>query len=102
MGANHNGKINEALELLNDAAQHKKDEILKLVTNKYADFREAVESTKETAGEVIREGQVRVRKAAKEVDKNAHKNPWAFIGAAAGTALLLGFILGKVSNNSKE
>ena len=102
MSANHNGKINEALELLNNAAQHKKDEILKLVTNKYADFREAIESTKETAGEVIREGQVKARKAAREVDKNVRKNPWAFIGAAAGTALLLGFILGKVSNNSKE
>lgn len=98
MGANHNGKINEALELLNDAAQHKRDEIMKLVTNKYSDFREAVEATKETAGEYIHEGQVKVRKAVKDVDKRVHKNPWTFIGAAAGVALLLGFILGKSSN----
>ncbi|OGW83693.1 MAG: hypothetical protein A3C47_03175 [Omnitrophica bacterium RIFCSPHIGHO2_02_FULL_51_18] len=102
MSANHNGKINEALELLNEAAQTKKDEILKLITNKYSDFRETVEATRERAGEVIEDGiklgQVRVKKAAREMDKNVHKNPWAFIGGAAATALLLGFVLGKATN----
>lgn len=97
MSANHNGKINEALELLNEAAACKKDEIMKLITNKYSDLKGAVESTREKADEVIHEGQVRVRKAAKEMDKNVHKNPWAFIGGAAASALLLGFVLGRAS-----
>ena len=33
--------------------------------------------------------------AAKDMQKSVKKNPWAYIGAAAGVALLTGFILGK-------
>ncbi len=97
MSANHNGKINEALELLNNAARDKKEEILSLITNRYTDLKDAVETTKEKADEAIHAGQVRFKKATRDMNKKVSKDPWAFIGAAAGVALLLGFVLGKSS-----
>lgn len=103
MGANHNGntgKINGALELLNEAAKEKKDEILKRVTNKYSEFRETMEATKDRADAALHAGQVQMKKTAKEVDRKVRKNPWTFIGAGAAAALIVGFICGRSSKKS--
>ena len=104
--ANHNGKLSEALGLLNDAAKHKKEEIQKLLSNKYSDIRQALqekveegvegfEEFKEKAADAIHDGRVRAKKVVRETDKEVHKNPWKYIGIAVGSALLLGFIMGR-------
>jgi ElaB/YqjD/DUF883 family membrane-anchored ribosome-binding protein len=40
------------------------------------------------------------RVAAKKVDRELHKNPWAFVAAASLFGLLLGFILGNSRRRS--
>ena len=105
---NHNGKISEALALLNEAAKDKKEEVQKLLSSKYKDIREVLEERleesrekfgqfRETTQEAIHEGQVRVKKAAREADKEVHSNPWKYIGIAAGCALVAGFFMGRSS-----
>ncbi len=105
---NHNGKIAEALTLLNEAAKQKKEEVQKLLSHKYSDIRnvleekieegrEKFEEFKEAAEDVIHDGQVRLKKASREADREVHKNPWKYLGIAAGCALVAGFLMGRAS-----
>ncbi len=81
---NHNNrKFEEALQLLNDAAREKKEDIQKLVGEKYEHLREAIDTGRERAVEVF-----------EEVDEQVKKNPWPYMGGVALGSLLLGFILG--------
>lgn len=106
---NSNRKIDEALQLLNEAAKDKKEELRRLLGEKYTTIKEALTevalNNKEVVGNVrrftqdaIEEGQERFGKAVDEIDGEVRKNPWPYIGGAAAAALLLGFILG----NSKR
>ena len=65
---NGSAKIEKAIHLLSQAAEAKKDEITG-----------ALEATGE------------------HVQKAVRKNPWTFIGAAAATTVVLGFVLGRLS-----
>ena len=47
--------------------------------------------------EAIYEGSEKAKDTAITVNRQAHKNPWAFIGGAALGALLVGFVIGKTS-----
>jgi ElaB/YqjD/DUF883 family membrane-anchored ribosome-binding protein len=76
---NKNNKITDALDALGAAAREKK----------------------EAFGDTLEDGQERVAKAAKTADKEVHANPWMYIGAAAGVALLLGFIVGRADKKEK-
>ncbi len=102
-------KISEALKLLEEAAKEKKDDIKKMVEEKYLGLRDilsdtalnmaemkrkAVEAAKK-AGEVTWE---KSKEAAAVVDENVRKNPWYYIGGVAVSALLLGYILGRKSS----
>ena len=80
---NSKQKFEEALSLLNDAAKEKKEDIQRLLSDKYSHIKDALSVGQERAAEVF-----------EEVDENVHKNPWAYIGGAALGALLLGYILG--------
>jgi ElaB/YqjD/DUF883 family membrane-anchored ribosome-binding protein len=44
-------------------------------------------------GEHLSEAGDRTRDAAREIDEQVRKNPWAAIGIAAGVGLLLGLLL---------
>lgn len=102
-------KFEEALELLNEAARDKKDEIQNLLTDKYSDIQGLIRKTakakvaeasryKDAAEEMFEEGAEQLKSVASDVDKKIHDNPWPYVGGAALAALLLGFIMG----NSKE
>jgi ElaB/YqjD/DUF883 family membrane-anchored ribosome-binding protein len=106
-----NRKISEALELLNEAAKDKKEELRELLEGRYEHvkeaFQEATEAGKDNfdrarrfTAEAWEGGEEKVREFASHVDKDVHKNPWAYIGGAAVVTLLLGFILG--SSNKKD
>ena len=108
--ANSSKKFEEALELLNEAAKEKKDEIQNLLGDKYTDIRHLLEQTaakqkqnlkrmQRVAGEWAEEGEERIREVASDVDESVHENPWPYIGGVAIGALLLGFILGTSSRN---
>ena len=83
-----NKKIDAALALLNEAAQEKKEEFQKLISERYAEFRE-------TAENVMEEGGKKVKAAADTVDKEVHTNPWRYIGGIAAGALLAGYLFGR-------
>lgn len=101
-----NDKIKEALELLNEAAGEKKDEVKNLAGGKYANLREAlsgvegkvagsVQHATESAREMKDKGEERIRETTRAVDECVRDEPWKAMGIAAGTALLVGFIMGR-------
>jgi ElaB/YqjD/DUF883 family membrane-anchored ribosome-binding protein len=89
-----NAKINEALELLNEAAKEKRDELKGLMSNKYAHIREAMSSGVENAQELLAQGKEKAIEIAGNVDKRVHKDPWVYIAGAAAASLLLGYLMG--------
>jgi ElaB/YqjD/DUF883 family membrane-anchored ribosome-binding protein len=100
-----NAKISEALELLNEAAKEKKDELKGLMANRYSHIREAMTSGVEHGKEVLKhaqditqeaivQGKEKVIEIASDVDKRVHKDPWPYIAGAAAVSLLLGYFMG--------
>ena len=89
-----NAKISEALELLNEAAKEKKDELKGLMVNKYAHIREAMAAGVGQAQEAIVHGREKVIEIAGDVDKRVHKDPWVYIAGAAAASLILGYLMG--------
>ena len=92
-------RINEALELLNAVARDRKSELEAAVKGKYTDFTSLVgalsNEAKSRATEKYEAGKQKVVDVANDVDQSVHRNPWAFIGGAALTGLLLGLLLGR-------
>ena len=71
------GKISEALELLNEAAREKKDELKDMFTDKYAHIKEVIAVD------------------AQKVAGRVRKDPWPYLAGTAAVALLLGYLMGK-------
>lgn len=103
-------KFEEALQLLNEAAKEKKDEIQNLLGDKYSDIRKVIEQAagkqkqnlkrvQRVAEDWMEEGEEKLRDVVTEVDERVHENPWSYIGGVAVGALMLGFILGSSSGN---
>jgi len=99
-------KINEALELLNEAARDKKDDLTKTVSDKYGDLKNALlEMESDIAGtahqgarrlEELKEAAAqRARETARQVDQKAHEDPWKALGWSVAGAFVVGFLLGR-------
>ncbi len=100
-----NSKITEAFELLNEAAKEKRHEMKELMTDRYEHIKQAVldgaaqgkkilGNAQHIAQEALAEGGEKVKKAAKEVDKRVHENPWPYLGGVAVVSLILGYFMG--------
>jgi ElaB/YqjD/DUF883 family membrane-anchored ribosome-binding protein len=89
-----NAKISEALELLNEAAKEKKDELKGLMSNRYSHIKEAMNSGVDFARETMDQGKERVMAIAGDVDQRVHKDPWVYIAGTAAASLLLGYLMG--------
>ena len=99
-------KIHEALDLLNEAAKDKQNELYEIVGNKYEHIKEAlsdkadngvelVNQAKKQIARTLRDEEEKIVEKAKEIDKKVHSNPWPFVGAVALGSLFMGIILGK-------
>ncbi len=89
-----NAKISEALELLNEAAKEKRDELKGIIGNRYAHIQEAMAAGVEQGKEAIAQGRDKVIEIASDVDKRVHKDPWVYIAGTAAASLLLGYLMG--------
>ncbi len=94
-----NVKITEALELLNEAAREKKDELKGLLNDRYSHIKQAMstgtEQIIEKAKQFAEEGKERITDVASEADKRVRKNPWPYIAGAAAASLIVGYLMGK-------
>ena len=105
-----NEKISEALKLLEEAAREKKDEVRRLVSDKYVHLKnalgeaghsmtESLESAEKCTLDAIRQAKEasveRIKNAGAAVDEQVHANPWPYIGGAALAAFICGYIVGR-------
>jgi ElaB/YqjD/DUF883 family membrane-anchored ribosome-binding protein len=94
-----NESLHEALAHLNEAAKESREEIRKLVNEKYTDLRDTLAgAAQSSAGWVKEQGAEAVDKTkmtATAVDKSVHRNPWAYVGGAAAAGLVLGLLIGR-------
>jgi len=105
-----NENIAEALKLLEEAAEQKKDELKSVMSDKYTHLRNmimdsekgfvrALADAKQQAVEAVTHakdvGAEKSREVARDVDKSVHSNPWAYIGGTAVIGLMFGYILGR-------
>lgn len=103
-------KISEALNLLEEAAQQKKDELQSALADKYTTLRGVIVDTErnvmkslsgarnhvvDVATHAKDVGVERARKISHDVDRNVHLNPWSYLAGTAVIGLLLGYILGR-------
>lgn len=115
-----NGKIHsiqEALDLLNAAAEDSADKVRGLFTNDYQNLKRILAEAKpevkaaasglkqvtfETVISAKNKAVTATQEAARRVDQSARENAWAYIGIAAAASSIVGFILGRKSLCSKE
>jgi ElaB/YqjD/DUF883 family membrane-anchored ribosome-binding protein len=92
-------RLDEALAHLNEAAKERREDIQKLLAEKYTDLRSALGGAARASGDWFKEEGREVADTAKlaagTVDHSVRKHPWYYIGGAAVGALLLGFLLGR-------
>ena len=77
--SNGSKKIDEAIHLLNEAAEKNLEKL---------------QSIPKMTKEAIEEGTEKIKKTVVTVNKAVHKNPWKVLGGVAAGAFALGCLLG--------
>lgn len=80
-------KLEEALGLLNEAAREKKDDVLRLLDEKYGDMKETLIDVAIGNREIMKQ----IRRTAEDRVKSS---PWQTLGAIAAAAAVAGFCIG--------
>lgn len=103
-------KIEEALQLLEEAAKQKKDELKGAFSERYSHLKQFLVAGEQSLAHSLAEArdhavdaathakEVVVEKTcevARGVDRSVHANPWAYIGGTAAAGLVLGYLLGR-------
>jgi len=91
--------LNEALAHLNEASKERREEVQKLLDEKYTDLKHAFGGAARASANWTKEQGVEVADMAKltasTVDKSVRKYPWAYVGGAAAAGLLVGLMVGR-------
>ena len=99
-------KIQDALELLNEAAHDKKEEVYEMLQGKYTQLRDVFENVAENGHDIadnakkkivkeLHAEEKKIKQVAANWDKKLHRDPWVYVGGAAFGSLVLGLILGR-------
>ena len=114
MNTQAKNEIYAALVLLEEAAKDTAVELWTVIKDQFPNLqqmlldnvdhvRESVDSigdrARAKANQIRQAGQKKVRDAVSQVDGEVHHHPWYYIGSAAVSFLLLGFILGRKSGS---
>jgi ElaB/YqjD/DUF883 family membrane-anchored ribosome-binding protein len=90
--------LNEALAHLNEAAKDRREDLQKLLAEKYTDLRAALGGAAHVSADWVKEQGREVgdtaKLAATTVDHSVRKHPWYYIGGAALGGLLIGLLIG--------
>src|SRR5438128_2199260 len=95
-------KIEEALQLLREAADEKKEELQGLFSGKYSDLRDSVVDIEGAVTEKLQElakkaarakttGERKAREIGADIDEKVHEDAWHMMGWAAVAALIVGY-----------
>jgi len=113
------GKINEALEILEEAAKDKKEELNKLVGSGYANVRElfaeglkkssqaqeklgdAVSDGEKIVEETIQKGSMYVQDATNQLEKEIRNKPMLYLTIVSAASLFIGYLLGSKKEGDK-
>jgi len=91
--------LNEALAHVNEVAKERREDVKKLVEEKYTDlgsaFGGAANASADWVKEQGREVGDKTKLAAKTVSRSARIHPWYYVGGAAATGLLVGMLVGR-------
>ena len=91
--------LHEALGHLNEAAKESREEIQKLVNEKYTNLKSTFTGAAHASADWVKEQGTeaadRAKLTAVAVDKSVHRNPWAYVGGAAATGFVLGLLIGR-------
>lgn len=91
-------KIEEALQLLDEAAEETKNDIAEMVRDRYHNLEKSFSELEPAIRSSLNDAKKRtteaVERGTKAVDESVHNNPWPFIGGTALAGLALGFFLG--------
>ena len=92
-------RIDEALELLNEVAKSKEDELKTIITKKYGNLKSALggiaEKIQHQAHDTYAQGKEKADEIASKVDGSVRGNPWPFLGGTAIGFLILGYLFGR-------
>jgi ElaB/YqjD/DUF883 family membrane-anchored ribosome-binding protein len=99
-------KVKDALRILNEAARDEKEEVARLLSDRYADLKSVVQDVEDAArdqtsriGDRLRDLEQGVEMKAKEsteaVNRKVHEQPWQSMAATAVGALVLGYMMGR-------
>ncbi len=105
-----NENISEALKLLEEAANQKKDELRAIMSNKFTNLKSVIMegesnlmktllTAKDHALQATAHAKdvslEKAREIVRDVDKSVHQSPWPYIAGSAVAGILLGYILGR-------
>lgn len=106
--------LTQALEVLNNAAEDSSEEIGKMLKTDYKKLKNVMAgitseakgafgnfkaSTEESISDIKKKVVDKTNDLAQDVDKSVSQHPWYYMGGAAVTSALIGFLLGRKSKS---
>ncbi|MEW5895643.1 MAG: hypothetical protein AB1650_07815 [Candidatus Omnitrophota bacterium] len=86
-------EIQDALETLNKATIDEKEEIKRIMQNRFSHAWELFNEQKGRVREKVAQGQEMITERFNQIDHKVQENPWPYMGIAAASAFVLGLLL---------